>query len=409
MHRSFDNHPLTEAERKRGMLVLMVSTFFTWGGFYLVVPLVGVHYVDQLGWAAASIGIVLAVRQFVQQGATAVSGALADKTGAKGPIVVGLLIRAVGFAALAWSTTFPILLAAFIIAALGGALFDSPKNAAIASLTTEEERPRFYSLSGVFIGLGMAVGTQAGAMLLKVSFEAVAIAAGLLYVLIAIMAVILLPPVKVADDDGDFWTGFRLAARDKAFVIFIVLMAGQWFMSTQFFLTMPLAATAITGKVETVAIITGINSAIAVVLGYPLPRFVVARIGAERSLIVGVAITACGLLVIGFARNLEMLIAGVALFSVGITLVRPSEQTVAARLANRKALGSYFGLAALSVAVGGGLGNIAGGYLYDIGEQTGVPALPWLVCAGIGALTALGLWVSNHARLRHASEVIRSV
>lgn len=403
MHRLIDNHPLSETERKRGMLVLMLSTFFTWGGFYLVVPLVGIHYVDQLGWAAASIGLVLAVRQFVQQGATSVSGALADKTGAKGPIVVGLLIRAIGFAALAWSTTFPILLAAFIVASLGGALFDSPKNAAIAALTTEEERPRFYSLSGVFIGLGMTVGTQVGALLLRVSFEAVAIASGLLYVVIAVLAVLFLPPVKVAEGEGDFWAGFRLAMRDKAFVIFIVLMAGQWFMSTQFFLTMPLAATAITGTAETIAIVTGINSVVAVVLGYPMPRFVVSRIGAEQSLMLGVAITAVGLLVIGLADTLQVMIIGVALFSVGTTLVRPSEQTVAAGLANRAALGSYFGLAALSVAVGGGIGNIAGGYLYDVGIRTSFTALPWLVCAGVGALTTIGLWLMNRDRLQGLS------
>ena len=40
----------------------MVSSFFSWGGFFMVIPLMAVHYVDHLGWAAGTIGIILALR-----------------------------------------------------------------------------------------------------------------------------------------------------------------------------------------------------------------------------------------------------------------------------------------------------------------------------------------------------------
>ncbi len=92
---------LSEAERRRGLRVLLASTFFSWGGFFLVVPLISVHYVDQLGWAAASIGLVLAIRQFTQQGVTALSGVLADRLGARGLIAAGMLVRSIGFATMA--------------------------------------------------------------------------------------------------------------------------------------------------------------------------------------------------------------------------------------------------------------------------------------------------------------------
>ncbi|HEU0116330.1 MAG TPA: hypothetical protein VFQ80_16695 [Thermomicrobiales bacterium] len=80
--------------------------------------------------------------------------------------------------------------------------------------------------------------------------------------------------------------------------------------------------------------------------------------------------------------------------------MRPNDQTVTAELAHPLALGSYFGVAALSVAVGGGLGNIAGGVLYDLGAQTNHPALPWTVCALIGLTAAVGLWLTMTPRLR---------
>jgi DHA1 family multidrug resistance protein-like MFS transporter len=105
----------------------------------------------------------------------------------------------------------------------------------------------------------------------------------------------------------------------------------------------------------------------------------------------------------------------VVVYSLGIVLARPSEQTVAAGLANPVALGSYFGVAALAVAFGGGLGSYAGGLLYDLGRSQGLPTLPWLIFATIGLIAAAGLWwtllgsgttVGTAARLRDERRVM---
>ena len=103
-------------------------------------------------------------------------------------------------------------------------------------------------------------------------------------------------------------------------------------------------------------------------------------------------VTAVGVASIGFARAMVSLMAAAFVYSVGIVLARPTEQTVAAGLAHPAALGSYFGVAALAVAFGGGLGNYAGGVLYDAGARLGLPALPWLIFAAIGLVAAVGLW-----------------
>ena len=123
-----------------------------------------------------------------------------------------------------------------------------------------------------------------------------------------------------------------------------------------------------------------------------MPRLAERRLGAPRALIVGVLATAAGLALIGFARDTISLLLAVVVYSMGLVLSRPSEQTVAAGLANPVALGSYFGVAALAVAFGGGLGSYAGGLLYDLGSRLGLPSLPWLVFATIGLIAASGLW-----------------
>ncbi|MCA9995276.1 MAG: hypothetical protein KDE56_06000, partial [Anaerolineales bacterium] len=72
---------LTPQARQRGLTVALVTWFLMNAGFFLIIPLLSVHYVDDLGWAAAFIGVVLAVRQFLQQGLTLFGGALADRVG----------------------------------------------------------------------------------------------------------------------------------------------------------------------------------------------------------------------------------------------------------------------------------------------------------------------------------------
>jgi DHA1 family multidrug resistance protein-like MFS transporter len=357
----------------------------------MVVPMIAVHYVDRLGWTAGAIGLVLAARQFFQQGLTPFGGVLADRFGAKPLIAVGMLIRTFGFVAMGFAGTYGVLMAAAIVAAVGGAFFESPRSAAIAALTDESERSAYFAKTGVVAGLGITAGTQLGALLLGFSFQLVAVLGGVCYLLIFLMILLWLPAVQVAERGGAF-RGLHLAFRDRPFLQFTGFMGGHQFMGAQFSITLPLVATAIAGNPSAVAWVYAVNSAIAVVLGYPVPRFVERRVGAARGLIIGVVVTAVGLVLIGFSRDTLTLLLAVVVYSLGIVLARPTEQTVAAGLANPIALGSYFGVAALSVAFGGGLGSYAGGLLYDLGERLGLPALPWVVFAMVGLIAAAGLW-----------------
>ena len=381
-------------ERRRALAVLLISTFFAWGGFFMVIPLLSIHYVDGLGWAAASIGVVLAVRQFTQQGLATVSGVIADRVGAKPPMLLGMALRAGGFAAMGFAGSFGLLLATATISALGGAFFESPRAAAIAALTTEAERPRYYSLTGVAGGLGTAGGTQLGVLLLQADFRLVSLAAAASYLIILVMLWLFLPPVRVAQAGAGLLSGIGLALADRPFMGYTLLMIGHYFLAAQFYIALPLVTVVVLGGTEGLLWVYAVNSVISVLFAYPLPRLLARYLSPAASLILGNSVTALGLLGIGLGlfAGPVMLVSGVALFAAGLVVVRPNDQTVLAGLASPVALGSYFGVAMLSLGLGGGIGNAASGWLYDRGLALGLPILPWLVCALIGLLTSAGLW-----------------
>jgi DHA1 family multidrug resistance protein-like MFS transporter len=392
---------LSDAARRRGLLVLLVDTFFMWGGFFMVIPLISVHYVDDLGWPAAAIGLVLGVRQLTQQGLTLPGGMLADRVGAKSLICAGMLIRAGGFASMALASSFPLLLGSAMLAAVGGSLFESPRSAAIATLTTARDRARYYSLLGVVGSLGMTLGPLAGALLLKMDFSVVALVSASCYIVTFALTAVLMPPVRVASERRGLTYGIGLALRDRPFMLFNTLLMGYCFMWVQLSISLPLAARAISGTNDAVSWVYALNAGMSVLLQYPLLRLAERRLRPLPILVLGVAIMAAGLGGIALAATVPWLLLCVALFATGGLLASPSQQTVAAGFANPAALGSYFGVNALALALGGGLGNYSGGALYGLGRQIGRPELPWLVFCAVGAVAALGMALL-HRRQRDA-------
>jgi DHA1 family multidrug resistance protein-like MFS transporter len=396
------SNQFSEATRRRGLLAILIGNFFMWGGFFMVVPLISVHYVDDLGWAAATIGLVLAARQLTQQGLTLFGGALADRIGAKGLICAGQIVRALGFAGLAWADSFPLLLGTTILAAIGGALFEAPRAAAITALTDERNRARFYSLSGVIGGLGMVLGPLLGALLIKFDFSLVVLAATFCYFVTFFVMLALLPPVRVATERRGMWDGVGLALRDRPFMLFNMLLMGYWFMWVQITISLPLIAKDISGKSESVSWIYMLNAGMSVLLQYPLLRLAERWLRPLPILIMGMALMAVGLGNVALAHSIPALLLCVACFSAGALLATPSQQTVTAELANPAALGSYFGVNSLALALGGGLGNLSGGVLYGLGQQLNAPAIPWLIFCAVGGAATLGLALLERGRERGA-------
>jgi DHA1 family multidrug resistance protein-like MFS transporter len=384
---------LPDRTRRRGLAVLLATSFFTWGGFFAVVPLITVHYVDQLGWTAASIGAVLAIRQFLQQGISSITGAVADRIGAKPLICFGMAIRIASFLMVAAADEYLVLLAAMALMGIGGGFFEAPEQAAIVALTTPDERRRFFSLNGVVAGLGMSLGTQAGAFALGADFSTVALVGAGAFTIVFLINLIFLPPVNVSIGGRSATAGLKLAITDRVFMTFNILLLGYWFMWAQYSISIPLIATNISGS-QAVAWAYAVNSAVMISLGYLLPRFLEKRVNDFNLLTVGILLTAAGMAAVALVSSIIPLLICVLLFSIGMVMSRPGQQTTVAALSRPQALGAYMGIGQLSVAFGAGAGNFFGGALYDVSQARDLGWAPWVIFGVVGASSALGLtWI----------------
>lgn len=399
-------NPLDDSLRKRGLATSMAVMFLMNAGFFLIIPLVSVHYVDDLGWAAAFIGLVLAVRQFMQQGLTVFGGALADRFGPKGLIMAGVLIRALSFVLMGFATTPALLLISGFLAAVGGALFDAPQTAVVASLSRPEELPTYYARNGMLGNVARTVGPLIGALLIRFDFEMVGLAAAFFFFLAFLVTWFGLPNVATCTVRQSITGGLRLAGRDRTFVTFTLLMMGFWFMWVQISIALPLVVKHITGDTGSVALLFAVNSVLSIVLQVPALRLAQKFFSPLAIVIIGVGLMAVGLGSVGWAKAMPQIYLSVFFFALGTVLVMPNSYTVTASLANPAARGAYFGVSSLALALGGGFGHVIGGMLVDWAGRLNQPTLPWLTFALVGTASLIGL-IRFYAHQRERMEELQ--
>ena len=388
----------SEAERRRGLNGLLVYTFFMVTGFAMLMPLVAVHFVDRIGLAAAAAGAALAVRQIAQQGLALLGGVLADRYGARRMICLGVLLRALGFASLAYATELHGLMLAMLLAALGGALFEAPYQASIAALTDARSRPRYYALSNWVGGVATTLGPLLGVALLRYDFALVCLSAAACFAANFVIAARLLPRVPAPARPPPLRDGLRRVWRNRPFLILVGLLMLYWFVAVQINLSLPLLAQRLTGDSDSVGIMFALSAGLTLALQYALVRWLQRWLDSARMLVLGTALMALAIGAFALVETFAAFLACVAAFAIGAVLTRPSQQTLIADLSDPRALGSFLGVSSLSLAVGGGLGSLAGGGLVDLAAALRLPWLPWAVFCAVGLLGALGLaWATRGA------------
>ncbi|NUS43586.1 MAG: MFS transporter, partial [Mycobacteriaceae bacterium] len=149
--------------------MLMVNQFAINLGFYLLMPYLAGYLSGTVGLAAWTVGLVLGVRNFSQQGMFLIGGTLADRLGYKPLIVAGCLLRTVGFLLLAVVQSLPALIIASAATGFAGALFNPAVRAYLAA-DAGERRVQAFALFNIFYQEGILAGTLLGLALLAVDF-----------------------------------------------------------------------------------------------------------------------------------------------------------------------------------------------------------------------------------------------
>ncbi|MEU3312293.1 MFS transporter [Streptomyces sp. NPDC006662] len=400
---------------ERSVQLLMVNQFTINLGFYMLMPYLATHLAGPLGLAGWTVGLILGVRNFSQQGMFLIGGTLADRFGYKPMIVAGLALRIAGFATLGLVDSVPALLAASAATGLAGALFN-PASRAYLAADAGERRVEAFALFNVFYQAGILLGPLVGMVLTGVDFRVTCLVAAGIFAVLSLVQIRALPQRR-GDESARRGAGpregvlaqWRGILRNRPFLLFSVAMIGSYVMNFQVYMALPLEVRRIGGEgrfgTAAVAVLFAVSGLSTILFQTRVTAWCKARMEPGQALAWGLFAMGTAFLPLLAATALPVpesltgtrLLAAVPpalsalLLAVGTMIAYPFEMDTIVRLSGDRLVATHYGLYNTVCGVGIALGNLLTGAALDAARAAGMSALPWLVLCllGLGCTAAL--------------------
>jgi MFS transporter, DHA1 family, multidrug resistance protein len=372
---------------------LLLSTSFMMNlGFYALIPYLTLHLTGSFGWTLAMAALVLSVRQFSQQGFAFLGGAMADLFGYKGTMVIGMFVRAVGFAMFAYCTETWHFFVAAILSGLGGSLFDPAVSAAFAVLTPDSVRKEVFAFRNVLGNIGVVGSQLVGTALVAVDFTYLSLFAGGIFGLCGLILFFLLSPIQAKNTRLGVWESMSHVIRDKRFVRFTFILMGYYYLNMQIFLTIPRFVEDVMGDKFYVGVVLSTVSLSVILLQMQVTRWLDGYQQRLTLIGIGALVMGVGLFMLAFTQSLWLMLISVFLYALGTMISVPNLVEMVPRFAPKDLVGAYYGFNGYSVAIGGSVGQIVGGWVYDLSKQLAMPWMSWGICLLVGLFVAWKLY-----------------
>ncbi|MHA6781798.1 MDR family MFS transporter [Pseudonocardia saturnea] len=379
-------------------------------GFYMLIPYLAAHLSGTLGLATWLVGLILGVRNFSQQGMFLIGGSLADRFGYKPLIVAGCTLRTGGFVLLGLVDSVPALIAASAATGFAGALFNPAVRAYLAQ-DAGERRVEAFALFSVFYQTGILAGPLIGLALTGVSFSLTCLVAAGVFAVLTVLQIRALPQRggSPSGTGGSVTAQWRGILGNRSFMLFSAAMAGSYVLSFQVYLALPLQARQVVSSdnaaMWVVAAVFAVSGLVTIVGQLRVTAWCRARWGPGRSITSGLVVLAGAFLPIAAADAVPVasggpaaavlgvtaLLVAAAVLALGTAIVFPFEMDTIVALSGDRLVATHYGLYNTVCGVGILLGNLGTGWVLGAARDAGLPAVPWVVLAGIGGACAVSL------------------
>ena len=388
--------------------LLFVNQFSINAGFYMLMPYLADYLASDLQLAAWAIGLVLGIRNLGQQGMFFLGGALADKFGYKPLIVAGLLLRTIAFALLGLVSSLVALIVASALIGLAGAMFNPAVRAYVAH-DAAQRRVEAFAVFNIFYQAGLLAGPLIGLVLLATDFRLICAVAAALFALLGVIQIVALPARESPNAESannatstGIRTGLSVAANNRQFLVFSLLMTAATLLTFQTYLVLPLQLRAIdlTAQAAGVwtAVLFAVSGIVAICAQTPIIAWARRRMQPRQVLSAGLMIAGLAFfpLIIATAIGvpagvIAAVLAAGAVLGIASALTYPFEMDMIVTLARDRYVATHYGLYSTITGVTVSGGNLAIGATIDLAGNAGNPALPAAILVIIGLITGLGL------------------
>lgn len=404
----------------RNFWTVILMEFFERGSYYGVMSVLSVYLVlsvtdGGLGFSKESVGVIKSTITPLIYLLPILSGALADRFGYRKMLFFSFVVMSTGYALTSISSSYELVFLSLLLMAVGAGFFKPLISGTIARETDESNSSVGFGIFYWSINLGAFLFPLLLVPYLKaLSWNYIFIMAsvGTGWLVFVNYFVYKEPPKPVNTKKiAQVLKEMVLVLGDYRFVVMVVIYSCFWILYFQMFDSV---LWYLKEQMDMEPVNRAVNAGLSLFVSHPDWKFdaehvtvinaltiivlqlvissLVRKTHALYTMITGIGIATFGMAMLAISMNAWVFIAGLFIFSIGEMIAHPKFLSYIGLTAppDKKAL--YLGYSFLYGVIGSGVGGILGATLYvSLVENANKPALFWLIFAGIGVATMIGL------------------
>ena len=408
----------------RNYWVVILMEFFERGSYYGVMSVLSVYLTTQvsdggLGISFEQAGLISSITKPLLYLLPILSGAIADRYGYRKILMGAFVVMSIGYYFTGISTGYETVFASLLLMNVGAGFFKPLISGTIARTTNEENSTLGFGIFYWSINLGAFIFPLILIPILKgisysyIFYMAAIVTGSLLFINIFLYKEPEKP--KITKSLGEILMGAVMVLKDFRFVLMILIYSMFWILYFQMFDSVLwyvndyIDATPLNAAINRflgifisnpqwkfdVEYITVINAGTIICLQF-LISGIVKNFKALPTMITGIAFGSAGMAILAISSSIWVLIIGIVVFTLGEMTAHPKFLSYVGLIAPEDKKALYLGYSFLYGVIGSGIGGVLGAQLYvHFVRNLNQPATFWLIFAGIGLLTIVGLLLYN--------------
>ncbi len=397
-------------EYPRAFWIYNIIIFIDRLGGFMLYPFFALYLTQKFDIGMSTVGIVFAVFSVSGFIGSALGGALTDRMGRKGVIIVSLILSSLSALGMGFAPTLAIFVAVSVIVGTLANIGGPAHEAVVADLLPPEKRAEGYGIIRVIFNMAVIVAPALAGLLIAHSYILLFLVDAVISLISAGIVLFVLPETKPQahahakpETMKQTFAGYGRVFKDVPFVAFVgvTIMMSLVYMNMNSTLGVFLRDRHGLAEVGYGSLIS-INAVIVVILQFWFSR----RLEKYKPMLMmaaGSLLYAIGFAMYGIVSTYAYFVLAMVIITIGEMIVSPFQQALVAGFAPEQMRGRYMAVSGLSWGIAFMIGPYFAGLILDSTH----PDLLWAICGVLGVLASVGFTVLN--RIHHSDELMPEV
>jgi MFS family permease len=380
-------------EYPRAFWMMVFVNFIDRLGTSLLLPFFALYMTKRFNVGMETVGALFAVWTSSSFIGSFPGGALTDRLGRKGMIIVGLVATSLSHLALGLVNTLTLF---FIFGFVAGIFTDiaSPAyQAIVADLLPEQKRPQGYGIVRVAINVSAALGPAIGGFIAMRSYLVLFIIGAAISLVAALVVFFILPetipqahPGVKQETTAASFGGYLRILRDTPFMIFTAVSVMAWLAYINLTTTLGVFLRNAHGIPESgYGWLLSLNAALVVMFQFPITRRL-EKHPPMALMAIGAALLGVGFAMYGFFSTYVAFLLAMLVITLGEMIMLPVSTALVVKFAPDDMRGRY----SFMYSISWGIAYAAGPYLAGFVMDTINPNWLWYICGLLCIAAVLG-------------------